>query len=58
MLEGVKKAFTCALAPKAARARAARKSFMVIVLVGMLKGKGWIDSGGKKSFGWTERMKD
>ena len=48
--------FTCA--PTAARARAARESFMMLVLVGILKGMSSSDGGGKERFGLTERMTD
>ena len=53
MLEVARWVFTCA--PTAARARAARESFMMRVLVGILKGMLLSDSGGKRRF---ERMKD
>ena len=56
MLEVARLVFTCA--PTAARARAARESFMVLVLVGILRGMFLSDSGDKKRFGLTERMKD
>ena len=48
--------FTCALAATAARARAAKKSFMVVVSI--LEGGGWNDSDGRDSVGLIETMKD
>ena len=56
MLEVARWVFTCA--PTAAKARATKESFMMLVLVGILKGMFLSDSGGMKRFGLTERMKD
>ena len=56
MLEVAKRVFTCA--PTAARARVARESFMVLVLVGIFTDEFLSDSGGKKRCGLTERMND
>ena len=48
--------FTCALAATAARARAAKKNF--IVVVGILEGGDLNDSDGRESVGLIEAMKD
>ena len=56
MLRRAEVLFTCAFTPTAARARAARRSF--IVLMDVLKGGCLSGSGGRKSVGLTETMKD
>ena len=56
MLEVARWVFTCA--PTATRARAARESFMMMVLVGILRGMFLSERDGKRRFGLTERMKD
>ena len=47
---------TCALAATAARARAAKKSFIVVVSI--LEGGGLNDRDGRESVGQIETMKD